>query len=209
MSSPIDEVLSFWFGSVAAVHTGEVPKENRSRWFSADEQTDSHLRSHFGEHVEKAGRGHYDEWADDSAGRLALIVLLDQFSRNIHRGTPRAFAFDDRALKHALDGIDRGHDQVVAPIARVFFYLPLEHAEELGHQQRCVELMEELVEDAPRDRRELFEDFLHYAREHRDTIARFGRFPHRNPILDRTSTPEEQEYLEEEDANSWGQDANS
>lgn len=190
------EVLSYWFGSPSAVESGAVPEQQLALWFEASEDTDAEIRDRFGNDLEKAGQGRYDDWTGDPKSCLALIVLLDQFSRNIHRASPRAFAYDDRALACALDGIDSDHDRAVTPVARAFYYLPLEHAEDLGHQQRCVQLFEELLEDAPKDQHPLIQEFVDYAIDHRTIIERFGRFPHRNAILGRQSTPEEQAFLD-------------
>ena len=192
-----NQILTYWFGSVDAVTSGTGALEKASLWFAAGNEVDREMRQYFGDDLELAGRGKYDSWEDDPMEHLALILLLDQFSRNIHRGTPRAFAFDDRGLSSALNGIDREHDRAVSPVARAFFYMPLEHAEQLGHQERCVELMEELVAQVPEEQRELFQGFADYARQHRDIIAKFGRFPHRNKILGRPSTPEERAFLAE------------
>ena len=190
------EVLTYWFGTATAVRDGKIPEDRFSFWFDGDEETDKEIRNRFGDDLVRASKGLYDDWQHSPQGRLALILLFDQFSRSIYRGTPEAFAYDERALTYALDGIDGDHDCGVSPMARAFYYLPLEHTEELGHQQRCVELFRELVDEAPQDQRPLFEDFVTYAEQHRDTIERFGRFPHRNAILGRQSTPEEQAYLD-------------
>lgn len=203
-----EAILEFWFGPRTQLEANRVPDEKIAMWFSGGPELDEEISERFGEDLQRAGRGEYDHWAKLPYGRLALIVTLDQFSRNIHRGSPRAFAYDDQALSFALDGIDDGHDQQLPLFGRTFLYMPLEHSEELGHQERCVQLMEELVEEAPIGQRALFEGALEYAEKHRDIIAEFGRFPHRNPILDRESTAEEIAYLENS-GSTFGQTANS
>ncbi len=193
------DILSYWFGSLDTVHNGDIEQETISRWFAGGSEVDQQIQAQFEDDLQRAAAGEYAGWTDTPDTMLALIIALDQFSRNIHRGTPQAFAYDDKALEHALDAIDVGHDREVAPIARVFFYMPLEHAEQLGHQQRCVALMEELIDQAPDGQQELFEEFADYARQHHDVIERFGRFPHRNELLGRDSTEEELAYLESTD----------
>ena len=128
---------------------------------------------------------------------MALILCCDQFPRNIFRGTPGAFAYDARALQLSLSGIERGWDRQLRCVERAFFYLPLEHSEDRGHQERSVELFGELLREAPEAQKSGFESFLDYARRHREIIAQFGRFPHRNRILGRVSTPEERAFLKQ------------
>ena len=197
----IDDILTFWFGSPDVLDHGQLPDDQTSIWFAGGDEVDQAIENEFGDDVRRALDGAYKDWADSAHGRLALILLLDQFTRNIFRGTPRAFAGDPRALGLALDGIDRSHDISLDPIGRVFLYMPLEHAEEIGHQERCVQLMESLVDEVDDDRRSLFDGFYDYAVDHRDIIEKFGRFPHRNPILSRTSSPKEQTYLDESGQN--------
>ena len=137
-------------------------------------------------------------WAEVPVGRLALILLLDQLPRNIHRDTPAAFAQDAKARDLCLRGLSLGADKALSPLARVFFYLPLEHAESREQQARSVALFEALAdEQADGPARETFEGFADFARRHQVIIQRFGRFPHRNAILGRTSTPEEAEFLQQ------------
>jgi uncharacterized protein (DUF924 family) len=126
---------------------------------------------------------------------LALILLTDQFPRNIYRGQARSFGFDGLALRWALDGLDLGIDRQLRPIQRVFFYLPLEHSESIAHQDRSLDLYQQLLNDVPEEQKETFTGFRNFAIRHRDIIARFGRFPHRNAILDRVSTDEETAFL--------------
>ncbi|MGH8648383.1 MAG: DUF924 family protein, partial [Burkholderiales bacterium] len=146
----------------------------------------------------RAARGELEpEWAATPRGRIALIVVLDQFSRHIHRGKPAAFAQDPAAQRLAAAGVEQGVDRGLTPAQRAFFYLPFEHAEDLGLQQRGVRLFQRLAtEVAPAWRKE-YTGFSDYAGHHRDIIERFGRFPHRNTILGRASTPEEIEFLKQ------------
>lgn len=188
-----DSILSFWFGDSALALSSL--DQRISLWFGKSEATDATIRERFGAAIEAASRRELDHFADSPRGRLALLVLLDQFPRNIHRGTPGAFANDARALSIALEGIEKGHDRELHPVQRLFFYLPLEHAEDLAMQERAVELCRALHNEAPPGWDRYFANFLDYAERHRDVIAKFGRFPHRNAILGRESTEAEREYL--------------
>src|SRR5689334_2099390 len=176
-----DDVLAYWFAP---------GPERAARWFRGDAATDADCRRRFAATLDAAARGELDGWSATPRGRLALIVVLDQFSRNIHRGTPRAFAQDARALALCLDGLARGDDRTLTPDERGFFYLPLEHAEDAAMQARSVACFEALAAEAPEAA-----GFLPWAREHRDVIARFGRFPARNATLGRPSTPDEEAFL--------------
>ena len=129
---------------------------------------------------ELAAEGNLNPWPAEPRGRLALIILTDQFPRNIYRDAPLAFSFDAKALAWSLEGIDQSHDQLLQPIERPFFYLPLEHSERLEHQERSVRLFGNLVPLVAAEQKEIFEHYLNLAILHRDIIARFGRFPHRN-----------------------------
>jgi uncharacterized protein (DUF924 family) len=151
----------------------------------------------FGALVEKALAGELQGWADDPQGWLAQLILLDQLPRMIFRDTPRAFAGDSLARPLLRDGLDRGWDRRLTPIQRVFAYLIFEHAEDLPLHDRAVELFADLLNEAAVDERPLFADFLDFAERHQRVIVRFGRFPHRNAILGRASTDEEQAFLRE------------
>lgn len=179
------EVLAFWFGSTDAADP---------RWFKRSEAFDAAIRERFGATVASALAGRLDGWAAQPPGALASIVVLDQFTRNIHRGTPAAFAGDAQALTLALQLAHSGEHLRLPPLQRWFAYLPLEHAEDLTLQQQCVRLFEALAAE-PGPHREALAGALDYARRHHDVIARFGRFPHRNAILGRASTPEEVAFL--------------
>jgi prolyl oligopeptidase len=181
------QVLSFWFGPPGGPDEGQP----RAAWFSKDPAFDAEIRERFGALIEQALEGGLRDWdAHGASGALARILLLDQFTRNSLRDTARAFAGDALALRAALTLLDAGGDRALTTLQRVFAYLPLEHAEDLALQHRSVALFEALAaEDAQRA------DALDYARRHLAVIERFGRFPHRNAALGRTSTPEELDYL--------------
>ena len=188
-------VLDFWFSNAS----GDTPiaQALQKLWWSKNEVVDSDIRNRFGGLVETAASGQLDDWATDPRGRLALILLFDQFPRNMYRDTPRAFAYDTLAGKLALPGIAAGADRTLRAIERVFFYLPLEHAESAELQERCVALFTALAAGVPEDDRKTFTGYVDYAVRHRDVIHRFGRFPHRNHILGRVSTPEETAFLKQ------------
>ncbi len=179
------DVLDFWFGTADAFD---------ARWFNGGQAFDREIGERFGATIDAALAGELDAWTATTDGALALIVVLDQFTRNVHRGTPRAFAGDARALALAQALIAGGADRALPPLRRWFVYLPLEHAEDLALQDACVARFEALLAEAGAQR-EAIASALDYARRHRDVIARFGRFPHRNAILGRASTAEELDFL--------------
>ncbi|WEN15975.1 DUF924 domain-containing protein [Rhodanobacter sp. AS-Z3] len=184
MSVTAQDVLAFWFDD-----------ENTPHWFAADSAFDARIRQRFGASVVEAFAGKLDGWTATSSGWLALLILLDQFPRNLYRHDPRSWSADAVAQRVALSGLARGDDRQLPAIQRVFAYLPLEHAENHALQQRSVELFEVLSAQAPEDVQAQFAGFLDYARRHRAVIERFGRFPHRNAVLGRASTAEEVAYL--------------
>jgi uncharacterized protein (DUF924 family) len=179
-----DDVLRFWFAG-----------KNVARWFVRDDAFDALIRRRFGTLAEAAGSGRLQHWTRTPEGWLALLVVLDQFPRNLYRGDAHAFASDDRALSTALHGLERGDDLLLPVMRRAFAYLPLEHAEHLTLQDRAVALFSALCAAAEPAQRAQAEEFLDYAQRHREVIARFGRFPHRNAMLGRTSTAAELAYL--------------
>ena len=192
----IEQVLDFWFGACAA--DGALDRAKQKMWFSDGHNYDIDIRKRFGKLHRRASRGELDaEWAATSRGRIALIVVLDQFSRHIHRGTATAFAQDPAAQRLAVAGVEQGADRTLIPAQRAFFYLPFEHAEDLKLQRLGTRLFERLAtEVAPAWRKE-YTGFADYSGHHRDIVERFGRFPHRNRILGRASTPEEIEFLKQ------------
>ncbi|MCF5842980.1 DUF924 family protein [Aeromonas veronii] len=190
---PWQPLLALWFGDEADDVTRQA-----SLWWGKSSETDTLLASRFGELAQAAAKGSLAHWADLPSGRLALILLLDQLPRNIHRGTPAAFAQDPLARDLCLKGLSIGADKSLSPLERVFFYLPLEHAESREQQARSVALFEALAaEQAGTPAQATFAGFADFARRHQVIIERFGRFPHRNDILGRTSTPEEAAFLQQ------------
>jgi uncharacterized protein (DUF924 family) len=192
MHSPQD-ILDYWFGS--QTDDRAVAQEKGRMWWTKKEETDRDIAARFTADLDAAARGERDAWAANPEGLLALILLNDQFPRNIYRGRPQSFAYDALALQWSLDGLARGVDRMLRPIQRVFLYLPLEHAESLAQQERSVQLFDALWREVPESHKESFAGFRDFAQRHRDVIARFGRFPHRNAILGRASTPEEIAFL--------------
>ena len=178
------DILDFWFDPVHAAH-----------WFAVDASFDARIRGRFGNAMKEAVQGQWDGWVASPDSWLALLILLDQFPRNLYRGSASAGAAGVTAQRVALSGLDDGFDQSLPPLQRVFAYLPLEHAEDLGLQQRSVALFEALHASALPGQRTRYAGFLDYARRHREVIARFGRFPHRNAALGRASTAGERFYL--------------
>lgn len=193
--SKAEEILEFWFGGQAP---DEPASEERSRlWFGGEAETDRLIGARFGADLEAARRGDYDPWGESPRGTLALIVLLDQFPRNIYRGSPRAYASDSRALILSLEGMARGQDTRLSLVEKAFFYLPLEHAEDRAMQQLSVRAFSRLWREAPPGCKAMCRGFLDYAVRHRDIVERFGRFPHRNAVLGRLSTVAEEAFLKE------------
>ncbi len=191
----VGSILRFWFGTDA--DDAAVGKAQAKLWWSKNVEIDREIRWRFEDLLRAAAQGQLDDWADTPRGRLALIILTDQFPRNIYRDTPQAFACDAKALAWCLDGLEQRLDLRLRPIKRVFFYLPLEHAESPAQQERSVRCFEELFAAVPLEQQSIFGEYLDFARRHRDVIARFGRFPHRNKILGRESTIEESAFLSE------------
>jgi uncharacterized protein (DUF924 family) len=197
VSAP-EEVLSYWFPEGIDDADPETRRRQGQRWMAGGPEVDREITERFGDVLERARRGELDRWADTPRGRLALIVVLDQFSRHVYRGTPEAYAQDEKALRLALEGIDSGMDRELGAMERVFFWLPLGHSEDLALHERGVVHAEEDAANAPPHRRALSDFGVSQAKAAREVIARFGRHPHRNEILGRESTPEELEYLRTE-----------
>jgi uncharacterized protein (DUF924 family) len=188
-------IIEFWFGPDA---DDKLTADRQARlWWSKNEALDADMRERFGPWLDQAAARRLDGWAETAAGRLALILLTDQFPRNIHRGTPQSFAYDALARTWCKDGLREGVQAALRPIERVFFYLPLEHSESLADQEQAVALFAELLDGVPAAHRETFQSYYDFALRHREVIRRFGRFPHRNAILGRDSTPEEAAFLQQ------------
>ena len=177
----VNEILQFWFVDI-----------DHSCWFKKNPEFDRQLEQRFGELLALAKNDQFDDWCDTPRGHLALIILLDQFSRNIYRGSPESFEADPKALQLALDGIEKRFDEQLSPEERSFFYLPLRHAESLEMQELGLAKTRELNDAGYGTDK--------YALSHLATIERFGRFPHRNFVLGRRNTPDEDEYLKDKSA---------
>ncbi|GGD56106.1 DUF924 family protein [Lacimicrobium alkaliphilum] len=187
-------ILDFWFGDI---RDELAAREKQKMWYASSGQTDDVIRQQFAATLQRADKGELDHWAETARGCLALILLFDQFSRNVYRGKPEAFAFDDKALTLCYEGITCGYDKHLTLVERLFFYHPLEHAEEIQAQQQSVAMFAQLMEAYPDDpQHQAAQNAYKYALEHRDIIQQFGRFPHRNRVLNRRSSSEEQAYLQ-------------
>ena len=170
------DILSFWF-----------EKTQPAQWFQVNPEFDESIRLRYHDQYEKASMGIFDDWKNDPDGCLALCILLDQFPRNMFRGSPKAYATDSKAIVFSKYAVSKGFDQVLSGVKRRFLYLPFEHSENLNDQRKCVELFEKTKKDDPLG--------YDYALRHLKVIEQFGRFPHRNAVLGRTNTPEEEVYL--------------
>ncbi len=191
--SRIQRILAFWFKEQAL----SAPQIDRrmETWFSEDPIFDHEIEKTFSNDIEAACEGKLNHWAAEPHGRLALILLIDQFRRNIFRNTPDAFSMDKLALKLCVEGAMEKKDRGLTPIQRVFFYMPLQHAESRKVQAKSVELYNRLANAVSPTERETFLTIAQFAELHKDIIDQFGRFPHRNKLLGRENTPEEAEYL--------------
>ncbi len=180
------EIIHFWYKELEP-----------NQWFNGGQEVDQQIRERFATVVEQAHRGEHDGWAQEAEGRLALLLVLDQFPRNIYRNTARAFAYDDKALTVALDGIALGIDEQLSLHQRAFYYLPLEHCEQMEIQDRSLERYSALVLQTPEHGKSAARRYLDYAWRHYQIIKRFGRYPHRNKVLGRESTAKEVNFLKE------------
>ena len=194
MSIIYEDILNFWFGD--SLDSLDTVASRKELWFVRSDAFDRSIEARFGSLPDRALRGEFDGWSREARAALALVLVLDQFPRNLYRGSARSFEFDSKACEMALRAIEAGVDQKLHPLEASFLYLPLEHSEDLLLQDRSVELFEELVSRAPADLRPMFGEFVAYAARHREVIRQFGRFPHRNAVLRRGSTREEVVYLE-------------
>lgn len=185
--SQAQKVLDFWFGQSKHASYGQP----RQGWFIKNLEFDLEVRTRFMPDYAQAEAGNLDSWKNSPQSCLALILLLDQFPRHMFRGTPQAFATDWQALSAAQYAIAQGYDRELLPVQRWFIYLPFEHSENLDHQNQSVSLFEQLSDDPDSA------DTIQYAIRHRKVILLFGRFPHRNAILGRVSTAQEEEFLQQ------------
>ena len=195
------KVREFWFGKLPL--SPEQLEKRMQLWFGDGgspglrKHVDEAIRTRFEPFIEQAANGELASWADGPRRRLSLILLLDQFPRNLYRGTPRSYQYDEQALGLALSGMNSGADAALNPVERIFFYMPLQHAEAREVQDESVAAYRRLLIEAPEPMHGTFKASLEHAERHRGLIARFGRFPHRNRILGRPSTPDEHKYLTE------------
>lgn len=190
-----DGILKYWFGRVEET---VVPSENRARiWFGDDDTVDREICDRFSKDLSNASAGAYANWEKVARGQLALILVLDQFARHIHRGQPEAFAQDDYALKICTQGMESEFDHSLTLIERVFYYFPLLHAEDLFYQEHAMRAYEALLAFSLPETKIIYESFFKFANHHYTIVRRFGRFPQRNLAMGRESTPEELQYLKE------------
>lgn len=193
-----DAVLQFWFGELDA--DGCADAAHAERWWKKDQAFDEELRARFGALHAAVAAGRHDDWLDAPRSRLAYVIVLDQFSRNMFRETPRMYAYDSRALSAARRGVQGEADRSLRHDERIFLYMPFQHSESLADQELAVQLFELLTENLSGEHLKRALDNVTYAERHRDIVKRFGCFPHRNAILSRATTPEEAEFLTQPDS---------
>ena len=185
--------IAFWLGPSPTDF--QAAKLASRRWYAADDQLDREVRRKFGDAMEQARTGALSGWQETADGALALVILLDQFTRNAYRDTAAAFSGDALAREVVGRALDKGFDRALPILGRLLLYHPFEHSEDRQDQQRSVALFSGLAAQSPSEWRGYIESFLRYARAHQEVIDRFGRFPHRNVALGRESTPAEREWL--------------
>jgi len=188
-----EPILDFYIGPLDQF--GRADDDHARRWFTRDDTFDQQIAERFAGAYDDVRARRCESWLGQPRGRLAYVIVLDQFARNIFRNSPRAFESHGQALAAAVEGVARGHDGPLAVDERMFLYMPFVHSEELATQERSVALFEALAGSALPEARERLAGALDYARKHRDIIARFGRFPHRNSIFGRTSTADEMDFI--------------
>ncbi len=193
MTSP-EDVLSYWFDDLGAA---DYPRRNLEMWWKHQPEVDETIRQRFGGAIDRAAEGALAGWCDTPRGTLALIIVMDQFTRNCRRGTPGMYALDDEAQDLALRSLDAGVDTHLTYDEKGFIYMPFMHAENVALQRLCVRLFERQAACARPADKEVADNSVDYARRHLEIVERFGRFPHRNEILGRASTPEEIEFLKQ------------
>lgn len=197
----IEKVLGYWFGDADGETVSlEAMRGRLKLWFGESTETDVHIRSAFGAELEDASAKRLESWLATPRGRLALVVVCDQFSRNAYRGSPRAFALDGYALSLTEAGLANGAHAALNPAHRVAFYLPLMHAEDRTCQQRSLELCKRLLEEAPEELRPALSLVNEAAERHARIVERFGRYPHRNEVVGRATTAEEAEFMKSPDS---------
>ncbi len=193
-----EEINKFWLGRVEETI---IPSEHRARiWFGEEPEVDVEIKQMFNQDLQLASQGDYDFWQENPRSQLALIILLDQFSRHIYRDQPQGFAQDSKALSICIKGMSEEADHALSLIERVFYYFPLLHSENIHHQEQSVQAYQILSELAFSETKVIYDSFLRFANHHFGVIQRFNRFPQRNRVLNRESTPEELVYLREIEA---------
>ena len=201
----INKIVAFWLG--ASLDGPEAALARRDWWYDGGASVDDEIRSRFGALVSRACKGALSDWQATANGALALIVLLDQFTRNIYRGTPAAYSGDRLAFEIVNRVIDRNIDQELHPVARIWLYHPFHHAEDVEEQHKGIALLNGLLQSAPGLWHPYIERSIRGWSRHRDIVARFGRFPHRNQVLGRMSTDKERAFLAA-DGQTFGQGQN-
>lgn len=189
------QILDFWFGPLP--DPSYFPEDKMEMWLNNSPEVDRQMRENYAEDVMHARRGEYNSWRQTPRGRLALIILLDLIPRHIFRGTPQAYSSDPMARGLAIEGMQTGEDRSLFPIERALFYLPLENSEDMATQNMAVAAYQRLFAASPPAIKPVMQDFLIYALRHQEQIARFGRFPARNAVLGRVSSPEEILFLQQ------------
>ncbi|MDH5612707.1 MAG: DUF924 domain-containing protein [Gammaproteobacteria bacterium] len=197
MNGTIEKILEYWFGGFPDAYSADLTRYKM--WFEEGHQYDQEIFINFGSVYQQAVEGELDHWLDMPRGRLAIIILLDQFSRHIHRGYPESFAQDEKAQAICIEGIGSGDDMQLHPIERSFFYLPLEHAENIERQRLSVQAYIRLLADVPESHQQPYRDMLEYAMKHHYVIETFGRFPELNEILGRQSSEEELVFIKKQE----------
>jgi uncharacterized protein (DUF924 family) len=190
--SDIEDILRYWFGDLRG--PDDVDRSKMKMWWMGGDAVDAEIKERFGAKVDEALLGKLGSWAESPRGSLALVILLDQFTRNIGRGTPDAFGGDQAALDVCLAAMERGQDRELRLVERAFLYMPMMHAEDREVARRSIQTFEQLSQEVQALGRE-YPDFVSHAVQHAEIVLRFGRFPHRNEVLGRTPSPEESEFL--------------
>ena len=189
------EILDFWLGDGMDMASGWPTQDLNKRWFQGGVALDQEIKTRFGERVVQAINGEFQDWAEQLASRLALIILLDQFTRNMFRASAQAFEGDARAQRLVLQTLQRHEDTLLPWVGRLFMYMPLMHAETLALQEESVARFSSLLAEAPARLKPKLQGNLDFARQHHDIIEKFNRFPYRNAVLGRASTPQELDFL--------------
>ena len=193
MGNIVEEIHRFWFGVLKT--PVDFPREKVAFWFMKNDAVDRHIRDAYLSILQDTSSGKFEEWKKTPRGYLCLILVLDQFPRHLYRSQCAAYDHDSLALELVAKGLELGIDQDLYPVERAFFYMPMQHSEDIKIQEKSVELYAALLDDAHEIMKGPFREFLKYAKMHLDVIKQFGRFPHRNAILNRPSTPEEEAFL--------------